>query len=138
MEVGFWGPAASLESLADFLFYIGSEGTGTVVVFVISLTGEDVDEAVLDGALDTARHVVIDGGETDGHADRLIVAEQRTIGTLHQGIVEVDTMDEKPVLGIVAAENAVETVHTKRTDCAVADFIFFSVFCEDLLSGLRS
>ena len=45
------------------------------MILVVAFTGVDVDEVVLDGTLNATWHVIIDGGESDGHADRLIVAE---------------------------------------------------------------
>lgn len=106
------------------------------MVLVVAFAGVDIDEVVLDGALNTSRHVVIDGGKTDRHADRLILAELWTVGALHLGIVEVDTVDVNPVCGFVTAEYAVKTMLTKRTNGAVAYFIVVGLRCEDLFSGL--
>ena len=106
-ECRLFCPAVPLEGLSDVAFNIRCEGTGAVVVFVVALAGVDVDEMVLDGPLNTSRHVVVDGGEACRHAYRLVVAEQRTVGTLHLGIVEVDAVDVNPVIRRVTAEDAV-------------------------------
>lgn len=135
-KLGFLGPAVVLDDLADVTLYIGRHGTGAVVIFVIALTGIDMDEVILDVTLNPTRHIVIDGGESDRHADRLIFAKQRTAFTLHLGIVQVDTVGVKSVLGFVTGEQAVQAMLTKGVDCAVADAVVVCFFSEDLLSGL--
>ena len=129
-------PAKVLKDLADVTFDIGRHGAGAVVVLVVALAGVDIDEVVLDGALNTSRHVVIDGGKTGRHADGFILAELWTVGALHLGIVEVNAVDVNSVCGFVTADNAVKTMLTKRTNGAVAYFIVVSFRCEDLFSGL--
>ena len=91
-ELGFMRPAIVLEGLADVTLHIGRHGTGAVVVLVITLAGIDMDEVVLDGTLHPSWHVVIDGGESDGHTDGVVFGKQRTALTLHLGIVQVDTI----------------------------------------------
>ena len=91
------------------------------MVFVIALTGIDMNKVVLDSALDAAWHVVIDGGESDGHADGLIIAKPRTTFTLHLRIVKVDTLNEHPVLRGINTKNTVKTVLTKWTYGTVAN-----------------
>ena len=135
-EPWLFGPAKVLKDLADVTFDIGGHGAGAVVVLVIAFAGVNIDEMVLDGALNATRHVVIDGGEARRHTDGLILAELGTVGALHLGIVEVDTMDVNPVCGFVTAENAVKTMLTKRTNGAVAYFIVVGLRCEDLFFGL--
>ena len=136
MEGGLLGPAVGFEGLADVTLHIGRHGTGTVVVFVIPLAGIDMDEVVLDGTLYPSRHVVIDGGESDGHTDRLIFAKQGTAFTLHLGIVQVDTVGVKSVFGFITGEYAVKAMLTKGTDRTVADAVAVCFLSEDLLSGL--
>ena len=135
-ELGFLRPAIVLEGLADVTLHIGRHGTGAVVVLVITLAGIDMDEVVLDGTLHPSWHVVIDGGEADGHADRFVFGKQRTALTLHLGIVQVDTVGVKSVLGLVTGEQAVKAMLTKGADCTVADAVVVCFFSEDLLSGL--
>ena len=117
------------------MLHVGCEGTGAVMILVIAFAGVDVDEVVLDGAFNPARHVVIDGGKAGRHAYGLVFAELRTIGTLHIGVVEVDAEDVYPVLWRVAAEDAMETMLTEGADGAVAYLIVFRFFGKDLFSA---
>ena len=68
------------------------------MVLVIALAGVDNNQVVLDGALHTAWHVVIDSRQFDGHADDLVFAKQGTALTLHLRIAEVDTGDIEALL----------------------------------------
>ena len=79
VEVGLLCPAVVFESLADVAFHIGRHGTGAIVVFVVTFAGIDMDEVVLDSTLHTARHIIIDSGDTNRHADGLVLAKQRTM-----------------------------------------------------------
>ena len=117
------GPAVVFDGLADVAFYIGCHGTGAVVVRVVTFTGIDMDEVVLDGTLDTTWHIIIDGGEADGHTNRLIFAKQGTAFTLHLGIVQVDTVGVKSVFGFITGEYAVKAMLTKGANRTVADAI---------------
>ena len=135
-ECWLFCPTVPFEGLSDVVFHIRSEGTGAVVVFVVALAGVDVDEMVLYGPLNTPRHVIIYGGEACRHADGLVIAEQRTIGTLRLGIVEVDAVDVNPVIRCVTAENAVQTMLTDRARCTVAYIIAVGFLSEDLFSCL--
>ena len=136
IEIGFFGPAASLDGIADVLLHVGSHGAGAVVVFVVAFTGVDVDEMVFDGALDAAWHVIIDGGESDGHTNRFVVAEHGTVGTLHRGVVEVDAKDVKPVLWRIIAENTMQAMFTDGAGRAVTNLIVVCFLSENLFSGL--
>lgn len=137
IEIGFFGPAVSLDGIADVLLHVGSHGTGAVVVFVVAFTGVDVDEMVLDGALNAAWHVIIDGGEFDGHTDWFVLAEHGTVRTLHRGVVEVDAKDVNPVIWRIFAENAMQTMFTDRAGRAVTDLIVVCFLSENLFSCLR-
>lgn len=106
------------------------------MVLVITFAGIDMDEMILDGTFDATWHIIIDGGEADGHTDWLIFAKQGTAFTLHLGIVQVDTVGVKSVLGFVTGEQAVQAMLTKGADRAVADAVVVCFFSEDLLSGL--
>ena len=136
MESGLLRPTVGFEGLADVTLYIGRHGTRTIVVFIVALAGIDMDEVILDGTLHPARHVVIDGKKSDGHADRLILAEQRTTFTLHLRIVQVDTVGINSVFGLVTNKNTVEAVLTKGADRAIADAVVICFLCKGLLSGL--
>ena len=129
-------PAVGFEGLADVTLYIRRHGTSAIVVFVVAFAGIDMDEMVLDGTLHPTRHVVIDGKKSYGHADRLILAEQRTTFTLHLRIVQVDTVGINPVFRFVTGKDTVETVLTKGADRAIADAVVICFLCKDLLSGL--
>ena len=136
VEVGLLCPAVVFESLADVAFHIRRHGTGAIVVLVITLAGIDMDEVVLDGTLHTARHIIIDSGDTNRHADGLVLAEQRTILTLHLWVVQVDTVGIYPVFRFVTGKDTMETVLTKGADRAIADTVVISLLCKNLLSGL--
>ena len=120
-EGGFLSPAVVFESLADVALDIGRKGTSAVVVFVVALAGIDMNKVVLDGTLDTARHVVIHGGESDGHADGLVIAEPRTTLTLHLRIVKVHALHEHPILRRISTEDTMKTVFTKWTHSTIAN-----------------
>ena len=60
IEDGLGFPAVGLDGFADDLLYVGGDGAGAVVVLIVSLTGIDVDEVILDGTLDAAWHIIID------------------------------------------------------------------------------
>lgn len=137
-EGGGLRPAVVVEGAADVGLYLGREGTGAVVVFVVALAGIDADEMAFDSFLDAARHVVIDGGEADGHADGLVPAEEGAVGTLHLRAVEVDAVDKQAVGGHIAGEDAVQAVLTKRTGGAVANGIAVGLCGEDLFAGFSS
>ena len=107
------------------------------MVFIVALTGIDVDKMVLDGALDAAWHVIIDGGESDGHTNRFVVAEHGTVGTLHRGVVEVDAKDVKPVLWRIIAEDAMQAMFTDWAGRAITNLIVVCFLSEDLFSALR-
>ena len=127
-----------VEGAADVGLYLGRKGTGAVVVLVVALAGVDADEMVFDGLLDAAGHVVIDGGEADGHADGLVVAIERTAFVLHLRTLEVDAVDKQAVGGHIAGEDAVEAMLAQRTGAGVADDILVGFLGEDLFAGFGS
>jgi hypothetical protein len=136
-ELGFLTPTETLESLADVGLDIGSEGTGTVMVFVIAFTGIDADEVVLHCPLDAARHVVVTVGETVGHADGSVVAVFRAVAALHLGVVEVDAGDTTLVFSNIVAEDVAEAMVATRTDRAVAYDVSGGFLAEDFFARLR-
>ena len=135
-EGGLLSPAVVFEGLTHVTLDIGRKGTSAVVVFVVTLAGIDTNKVVLDGALDATRHVVIHSGESDGHADGLIIAEPRTTFTLHLRIVKVHALNEHSVLRGICAEDTMKTVLTKWTHGTIANRISISLLFEDLLSSL--
>ena len=74
-KLGLLGPAVVFDGLTDVALDIRCHGAGAVVVLVVTFAGINMDEMVLDGTLDTTRHIVVDGGEADRHTDGLILAE---------------------------------------------------------------
>ena len=131
------GPAVVLEDLADVTLDVGSQRAGAVVILIVALAGVDVDEVVLDGSLQTAWHVVIDGGEPLGHADGLVLAEQWTVFALHLRITEIDTGNVEAFCRLVVAENAVKAVIAQGADVTVAGFVVVGLLGEDFFAGLR-
>ena len=121
MEGGLLSPTVVFEGLADVALDIGREGTSAVVVFVIALAGINTNKVVLDGALNAAWHVVIHGGESEGHADGLVIAEPRTTFTLHLRIGKVDALNEHSILRCISTEDTVKTVFMKWTHGTVAN-----------------
>ena len=136
MEGGLLRPAVGFEGLANVAFHIGCHGTGAIMVLVIALAGIDMDEVVLNGTLHTAWHIIIDSGDTNRHANGLVLAEQRTILTLHLRVVQVDTVGIYPVFRFVTGKYTMETMLTKGADRAIADTVVISLLCKNLLSGL--
>lgn len=135
-ELGFLIPAVAFEGLADVGLYIGSEGTGAVVVLVVTFAGIDGDEVVLDGTLDATRHVVVSVGETVGHADWGVVAVFRAVVALHLGIGEVDAGDTTLILSDISAEDVAETMVAKGTAGAVAYEVVRGFFAKDFFARL--
>lgn len=136
MELGLLSPAIALDRLTNVALNVRRKGTFAVVILVVALARVDIDQVVLDGALHATRHVVIDGGETYGHAHWLVFAKQGTTFTLHLRIAKVDAGDIEALLGFVTGEQAVETMLTKRTSRAEAGLIVVCLLCEDLFAGL--
>ena len=85
-------PTIGFEGLANVALHIRRHRTRTVVVFVVAFAGIDIYEVVLDGALHSTRHIVIDRGKANRHTDGLVLTEQRTTFTLHLWIIQVDTI----------------------------------------------
>ena len=61
-KTGLLSPSGIDHDLADVLLYVGRQGTGTVMVFVVTFAGIDGDEVMLNASLDATWHVVVDGG----------------------------------------------------------------------------
>ena len=133
MKGGLLHPTIVLESLTDIALHIGRHRTDAVVVLVVAFAGIDMDEVVLDGTFHTARHIIIDSRETDGHTDRLILAEQGTSLTLHLWIVQIDTVGVYPVFGFVISEDAVEAVLAEGADCTIADTVVICLLCKKVI-----
>ena len=135
-KTGLLSPSGIDHDLADVLLYVGRQGTGTVMVFVVTFAGIDGDEVMLNASLNTTWHVVVDGGETTGHTYRFVVTVLGTVRTLHFWIIEVNGMHEEAVLGRIAGEEAAQAVLTQRTNGAVAYIVVVGLLCKYLLTGL--
>jgi len=131
-ELGFLGPAEVEEGLADVLLYIGGDGTGAVVVFVVAFAGIGGDKTGLDGPFYTGRHVKVQLLQSDGHTAWLIIAVRRTGVALHLGMVEVNTRDDVDVVRGVTAEDGAQTVCTEGTGGAVAYDVGLGFLAEKL------
>lgn len=116
-------PADGKEGGAEGLLSIGREGTGAVVVLIVAFARPEADEAVLDGTLHEAGHVVVERLEAIGKAAQLVVAVLGTVVTLDGGVTEVDAADEAAVRGYITAEDAAQTMVATGTGGAVADDI---------------
>ena len=105
------------------------------MVLIVALAGVDGNEVMLDATLYATWHVVVDGGETAGHAYRFVVTVLGTVSTLHLRVVEVDGLHEEAVLGCVAGEDAAQAVFPERTNGAVAHVVVVGLLCKYLLTG---
>ena len=104
------------------------------MVLVVARSRVDVDEVALDGALYAARHVVVERGKADGHADGFVEPEHGAVWTLRLGIVEIDAGDIDLVVGHVGGEDAVETVFAEGAGGAVARLVSLGLRTEDFFS----
>ncbi len=136
MELGLLSPAIALDRLTNVALNVRRKGTFAVVILVVALARVDIDQVVLDGALHATRHVVIDGGETYGHAHWLVFAEQGTSFTLHLRVTQVDAEDIQAILGFITGEQTVKAVLSQRTHLTEAGFVVVCFLCEDLFAGL--
>lgn len=74
-EGGFLRPTVVFEGLANVALHIWRHRTGAVVIFVVAFAGINVNEMVFNSTFHPSWHIVIDCGETDGHADGLVFGE---------------------------------------------------------------
>lgn len=137
-EIGLLSPTVIYDGLADVTLYIGRQWTGAVMVLVVAFAGINIDEVVLDGTLYATGHIVIDGGESDGQTNGLIITVLWTIFSLHLGIKQVDASDIDSILGFITGKNTVEAMLTKRASFTEANGVVVCLFCEDLFAGLWS
>ena len=135
VEDGFLRPAGGEEGLADELLDVGGDGTATSVVLIVTLAREEADEAVLDGALQVARHVEVHALQAEGHTDGVVGTELRTVRSLHLGIAEMDGENRWIVLRNIVLQDATEAVFADGTTLALADGCFCCYFSETLVSG---
>ena len=115
VEVGLLGDAGGFEELADDLLDVGGNGTGAVAIAIVACAGELLDEAVLDGTLLPAWHVVVEKGEADGHTADLVAAVHGALGGLNLRMTKVDTVGDEAVLRDVGCEQCVETMLLQGT-----------------------
>ena len=89
VEGGLLLPAEGEEGLADDLLDVGGDGPAATMIVVIAPARKEVDEAVLDGALQTARHVVVHLLEAEGHADWFVGTVVGAVRFLSHWISEI-------------------------------------------------
>ena len=132
---GFLLPAEVFQGLADELLFLGSDGTLAAVVFVVALAGKDIDKMVLDGTLQTARHVIIHSAQADRHTDGFIVTILRAIGTLRLWVSEVDASNGDKTIWDIVLQDVAQTIFSDGTVLAVAYNIASCLFTKDFFSG---
>ena len=130
VEDGVLGPAEGEEGLADDGFDVGGDGTAAVVVLVVAFAREEADEAVLDGAFQMMGHIVVHLLEAEGHTDRCVGAILGAIFSLHLWITEIDTGNEKVILGDIVLEDVAKAMFPKGAVVALADSTFCRHFSE--------
>lgn len=124
-------PAVGEEGLENGGFDVGGDGAFGAVVFVVALAGKEADEAVLDGTLQMAGHVIVHLAEAEGHTDGFGRTILGTVGTLHPGVPEIDRRDKRIILWNIVLQDATQAVRPHWADLALADSSFchyFSVF----------
>ena len=129
-------PAIGEEDLTDDALGVGGDGTTAVVVFVVTFSGEEGDEMILDGALQMAGHVIIHAGEAERETHGFIRTISGTTLLLHLGVTEVYVGDQRVILGNIVPQEAAQTVLpqgtyltlTHGTGCCHFSELFFSRF----------
>lgn len=125
-------PAVGAGGLADEGFGGGVDGTLAAVVLVIALAAQGGDEAVLDAALDAARHVVIDRGEAEGHAQRLGVAEEGAATCRHVGVAGIHGPDAEGRLGGVGRREPAKAMLATAAAIVQAEDVARRLGCKQL------
>ena len=115
VEDGFLMPAEVVEGLADELFYIRSDGTTAVVIFVVKFPVGKVDEVILDGTLQMAWHVVVHPLEAEGHADWFDGTIVGAVCFLSHWISEIYGLDNRVILRNIVHQDAAKAMLLHRT-----------------------
>jgi len=134
VEVGLLGDAVALQELADVRFNIGGDGTGAVAMAVIARVGEPTHQITLDDPLLPARHVVVEPGESDGHATYLVAAIHGTFRGLRLWMPQIDAVRYETVLGDIGCYQRMETMIHEWTMFRKAGQVGSGFLLEDLFS----
>lgn len=136
VEDGVLRPAEGEEGLADELFYVGSDGTTAVVIFVVKFPVGKVDEVILDGTLQTAWHVVVHPLEAEGHTDWFDGTILGAVCFLSHWIPEIYGLDNRVILRNIVHQDAAKTMLLHRTNLTLAHSIVLRHFAEQFFLGL--
>ena len=136
VEDGLMLPAEVVEGLADELFYIRSDGTTAVVIFVVKFPVGKVDEVILDGTLQTAWHVVVHPLEAEGHADWFDGTILGAVCFLGHWISEIYSRDNRVILWNKVFKDTAKAMLLYRTIKTLADGIVLRHFAEQFFFGL--
>ena len=136
VEDGVLLPAKVVEGLADELFYIRSDGTTAVVIFVVKFPVGKVDEVILDGTLQTAWHVVVHPLEAEGHADWFDGTILGAVCFLSHWIPEIYGLDNRVILRNIVHQDAAKAVLFHGTILTLAHSIVLRHFAELVIPGL--
>ena len=136
VEGGFLHPAGGEEGLADDLLDVGGDGAAATMIVVIAPARKEVDEVVLDGAFQTARHVVVHLLEAEGHADWFVGTVVRAICFLSHWISEIYSRDNRIILRNIVHQDAAKAMLLHGTILTLAHSIVLRHFAELVIPGL--
>lgn len=122
--------------MADELLDVGGDGAAATVIVVIAPARKEVDEVVLDGTLQTARHVVVHLLEAEGHADWFIGTVVGAVRFLSHWISEIYSRDNRVILRNIVHQDAAKAMLLHRTVLTLAHCIVLRHFAELVVSGL--
>lgn len=129
-------PAEVVEGLADELFYVRSDGTTAVVIFVVKFPVGKVDEVILDGTLQTAWHVVVHPLEAEGHADWFVGTILGAVCFLGHWIPEIYGRDNRVILRNKVFKDTAKAMLLYRTIKTLAHCFVLRHFAEQFFFGL--
>ena len=136
IEDGFLRPAGGEKGLADDLLDVGGNGTAATMIVVIAPARKEVDEAVLDGTLQTARHVVVHLLEAEGHADWFVGTVVGAICFLSHWIPEIYSRDNRIILRNIVHQDAAKAMLFHGTILTLAHSMVLRHFAELVVPGL--
>ena len=129
-------PAEVEEGLADELFYVRSDGTTAVVIFVVKFPVGKVDEVILDGTLQAAWHIVVHLFEADRHADRFVGTILGAVCFLGHWIPEIYGRDNRVILRNKVHQDAAKAMLLYWTFKTLAHCFVLRHFAEQFFFGL--
>lgn len=136
VEDGLLLPAEVEEGLADELFYVRSDGTTAVVIFVVKFPVGKVDEVILDGTLQMAWHVVVHPLEAEGHADWFDGTILGAVCFPGHWIPEIYGRDNRVILRNIVHQDAAKAMLLYRTIKTLAHCFVLRHFAEQFFFGL--